>query len=76
MKNTNILLITRRIEIIEFDFIIDFFFENFVIYVFFVRVHNDENENLKNVHTFKRIQINVVMQNEKNQQKKIEISKK
>ena len=64
MKNAIFLLITRRIEIIDKEFIIkNFLADDFVVYVFYIRVYNNDVKNLKNVHKFKKTQINVAIQN-------------
>ena len=55
----------------------NFFANDFVIYVFYIRVHDNDVKNFKNVHKFKKTQINVAIQNKKtNRKKEIEISKK
>ena len=55
----------------------DFFAENFVVYVLYVRNHDENKKNFKDVHKFKKAQINVAIQDQKNNKKqKIEISKK
>ena len=78
MKNATFLFTTRRIEIINKKLIIkNFFVNDFIVYVFHIRVHNNNVKNFKNVHKFKKAQINVAIQNKKiNQKQKIKISKK
>ena len=70
--------ITRRIEIIKKEFIMkNFLVDDFVVYVFYIRISKKHNENLKNVHKIKKVQISVVLQKKKTRKKqKIEISKK
>ena len=72
------MLITRRIEIIEKKFMMkNLFVDDFVVYVFYVHINKKHNENLKNVHKIKKIQISVALQKKKIRKKqKIEISKK
>ena len=52
------------------------FINDFVVYVFYIRVYNNNIKNLKNVYKFKKAQISVAIQDKKIDQKKIEISKK
>ena len=77
-KNTTFLITARRIEIIEKENMTkNFLINNFVVYVLHIRHHDENTKNLEDVHMFKRVQINVVMQNTKiKTKKKIEISKK
>ena len=43
----------------------NFFVNDFVVYVFYIRVYNDNVKNFKNIHKFKKAQINVAIQNKK-----------
>ena len=72
------MFIAQQLEIINKKLIInDFFAENFVVYVFYIRNHDENKKNFKNVYKFKKTQINVAIQNQKNDKKqKIKISKK
>ena len=72
------MLITHRIEIIKKELIMkNFFVNDFVVYVFYIRISKKHNENLKSVHKIKKVQINVVLQKKKiRKEQKIEISKK
>ena len=73
-----LLFIAQRLKVINKKFIInDFFAKNFAIYVFYIRNHNESKIFFKNVHKFKKTQISVAIQNQKNNKKqKIKISKK
>ena len=51
----------------------DLFVENFVAYVFYVRIYKKNAKNFKNVYKFKKTRINVALQNKKIE-KKIEIA--
>ena len=71
------LLIARRFKVINKKFIInDFFVKNFVVYVFYIRNHDEDKKDFKNVYKFRKVQINVTIQDQKNDKKqKIKISK-
>ena len=70
--------ITRRIEIIKKEFIIEnLFVDDFVVYILYIRINKKHNKNLKNIHKIKKIQISVALQKKKIRKKqKIEILKK
>ena len=72
------MLIARRFEIIDEEFIInDFLVENFVAYVFYIYIHKKNAKNFKSVYKFKKTRISVALQNKKIEKKiEIAISKK
>ena len=54
--------IARRLEIIDGKLIMNnFFVENFVAYVLYIRIHKKNAKNLKSVYKFKKTRISVVL---------------